>query len=603
MHEIWLTVQEVSTLLSISCRAIQKSVANGKYAAMTVSSVGRNGKQYLIALDSLPTEAQEKYYACQETEASERLLTFENMQKYTQKQLEDAGRKAAIVRRFWRSGKTAVAFLNEYNEQLDKPITPRQLLYWVKQYKKGGSPALIDRRGGYNKGSSSIPEEAWDAFYSLYMTPQQRSIKFCYDKVKARHPDIPSVDAFEFRLKKIPELVKIRYREGKKAFRDKLPYMIRDKSDVLSNEIWCSDHHRADVFVRNKLGKVFRPWITVFTDIRSTKVVSCIVREADPNTTVVLKCLREGVREYGIPDFIYTDNGKDYLAKAFDPENEDSVFRMLEIEKITALPYHGQAKPVERFFRTLEERFGKSFYSYAGNDAKKRPEHMKKTTKKLEEDENIPTFEFYQEQLMNYVREYNATPHSGSGMNNKSPNEVYSENLPESIETVSEEILCVVFGKTQIRKVNNNGIKLYCNTFTDRDGILSEFMGKEVKVKYDYDNMEVAYVYDMENHFICKVFPKLHSPFRGTNEEDYERAAKERRNVKKIVKQYQPKRLKDESDYLFGYIAEEHKAEWKKEQVQNSATEEAQKAVSDTEMGRKFNPFADLYDDYEEECV
>lgn len=171
MHEIWLTVQEVSELLSISCRAIQKGIANGKYTAMTVSSVGRNGKQYLIALESLPTEAQEKYHANQEIGASERLLTFENMQKYTQKQLEDAGRKATIVRRFWRSGKSAVAFLKEYNEQIDKPITPRQLLYWVKQYQKGGSPALIDKRGGHNKGTSSIPEEAWDAFYSLYMTP------------------------------------------------------------------------------------------------------------------------------------------------------------------------------------------------------------------------------------------------------------------------------------------------------------------------------------------------------------------------------------------------------------------------------------------------
>lgn len=66
---------------------------------------------------------------------------------------------------------------------------------------------------------------------------------------------------------------------------------------------------------------------------------------------------------------------------------------VLGIGKITATPYHGQAKSVERFFRTLEERFGKMFYSYAGNDAKKRPEHMAKTLKKLEQDENIPTLE------------------------------------------------------------------------------------------------------------------------------------------------------------------------------------------------------------------
>ncbi len=46
MHEIWLTVREVSELLSISCRAVQKNVANEKYTATTVSSAGRNGNQY-----------------------------------------------------------------------------------------------------------------------------------------------------------------------------------------------------------------------------------------------------------------------------------------------------------------------------------------------------------------------------------------------------------------------------------------------------------------------------------------------------------------------------------------------------------------------------
>jgi len=42
----------------------------------------------------------------------------------------------------------------------------------------------------------------------------------------------------------------------------------------------------------------------------------------------------------------------------------------------------------------LEERFGKMFYSYAENDAKKRPEHMQKTNKVLDGDKNISSLEF-----------------------------------------------------------------------------------------------------------------------------------------------------------------------------------------------------------------
>ena len=117
------------------------------------------------------------------------------------------------------------------------------------------------------------------------------------------------MSAFKRKVRTIPEYAILKYRTGTKAFNDALPHMIRDKSDVMSNDIWCSDHHRADVFVKNSTGHVIRPWITVFTDIRSTKIMSFIVREADPNTTVVKKCLRLGIEKYGVPNEIYTDKG------------------------------------------------------------------------------------------------------------------------------------------------------------------------------------------------------------------------------------------------------------------------------------------------------
>ena len=86
---------------------------------------------------------------------------------------------------------------------------------------------------------------------------------------------------------------------------------------------------------------------------------------------------------------IQTDNGKDYLSKDLDPNEENSLLSLLGIEKMTALPKHGQAKPIERFFGTLEEGFGKFCYGYAGNDAKKRPDYLHKLSKNLANDPNI----------------------------------------------------------------------------------------------------------------------------------------------------------------------------------------------------------------------
>lgn len=433
--------------------------------------------------------------------------------------------------------------------------------------------------------------------YVLYAVhdPQKRGIKWCYDKVKLAFPDVPSVSAFKRKVRTIPEYAILKYRTGTKAFNDALPHMIRDKSDVMSNDIWCSDHHRADVFVKNSTGHVIRPWITVFTDIRSTKIMSFIVREADPNTTVVKKCLRLGIEKYGVPNEIYTDNGKDYKAKELSEEYPLSVMNVLGIRKVTATPYHGQAKPVERFFRTLEERFGKMFYSYAGNDAKKRPEHMQKTNKVLDKDKDIPSLEFYIEKLTEYTSEYNNTAHYGEGMDGRTPNQVYSENITEIREIGDSNALRLLFGKTVERTVQKNGIAMYNNTFTNNDGKLIPYYDKKVMVTYDPDDLETVYIFDTEYNYICSASAKLKTPFRSCNEEDYIRAGKEKRAVRQFAKKYKPKQYKNTFDLIAEYQLEE--LQYKEEQspdvpvrkVATSYSDEIEKTFEDKQQEKARN--------------
>ncbi|MDE7363907.1 MAG: Mu transposase C-terminal domain-containing protein, partial [Ruminococcus sp.] len=550
--------------------------------------VGRGGKQLLISLESLPHEAQDRYNG---VEKEPELL----IERYSLMQIKDAEYKASIVLDFQRSGVSADKFIQDFNARNNENFTTRQLYQWQKKYKNGGIESLIDTRGGYNKGACSISEKAWDMFYTLYMTPQERSIKWCYDKTKLAFPDVLSVSAFKRKVSTIPEYAILKYRKGKKAFNDALPHMIRDKSGVMSDDIWCSDHHCADVFVKNSTGHVIRPWITIFTDIRSTKVMSFIVREADPNTTVVKKCLRLGIEKYGVPNEIYTDNGKDYKAKELSEEYPLSLMNVLGISKVTATPYHGQAKPVERFFRTLEERFGKMFYSYAGNDAKKRPEHMQKTNKALEKDKDIPSLEFYIKKLTEYVSEYNNTAHYGDGMDGKTPNQVYSENLTEIREIGDSNALRLLFGKTVERTVQKNGISMYSNTFTNNDGKLIPYYDRKVMVTYDPDDLETVYIFDTDYNYICSASAKLKTPFRSCNEEDYIRAGKEKRAVRQFVKKYKPKQCKSTFDLIAEYQLEE--LQYKEEQspdvqvrkVATTYSEEIEKTLEESQQEKENN--------------
>ena len=593
---MWLTVKETASLLSVSERSIQKNALKGKYICKYINGIGgKNGKVLQILLESLPQEAQDKYNGTEnESEESELLI-----EKYSLTQIREAEYKASVVLEFQQSKLSAEKFIKKFNIENGEDFSARQLYKWQEKFTEGGTQALVDGRGGHNKGACSISDEAWEFFCSLYMTLQQRSIQWCYDKTKLKFPGIPSVSAFKRKAREIPEYAILRYRVGKKAFNDALPSMIRDKSQVKPNDIWCSDHHRIDVFVRNSTGHVIRPWITVFSDICSTKIMSFIVREENPNTTVVKKCLRLGMETYGVPYEIYTDNGKDYKARDLSLEYPLSVMNVLGIGKITATPYHGQAKPIERFFRTLEERFGKMFYSYAGNDAKKRPEHMAKTIQRLEEDPNIPTLDFYIEQLERWIEEYNNTAHHGEEMNGKTPNQVYYERLEKKREVNDRNALRLLCGKTEIRAVDKNGIRLMNNMFCNYDGRLIQYYGKRVMVTYDPDDMENVYIFDMDYRYICTAVSKFKTMFRSVTQADYERAGKEKRLVRQMVKKYKPLREKDTFDLIAGYHMEEKLYAESQAETENLTTpfsEQADKAfepkIKDTSFEEQMLAYA-----------
>ena len=98
---------------------------------------------------------------------------------------------------------------------------------------------------------------------------------------------------------------------------------------------------------------------------------------------MIKQCLRKGMEEFGVPKELYFDNGKDYREKSFNKDFPLSLTKQLGINQIYATPYHGQAKPIERFWETLEDRFCKFFY--LEKDAKKLPEDMRVTFEKLKD--------------------------------------------------------------------------------------------------------------------------------------------------------------------------------------------------------------------------
>lgn len=543
----WLSVNEVALLLELTPRAIRKRIET--YQFQYIDGIGQGGKVLQIALESLPLLAQEKYHML--LDEAEQQECSELITNCTEKQRQAADHKAQVVHEFDFSGVSGRRFLEQYNAQNGESVSLNQLYDWKRKLDKGGIAALIDERGSHNRGISSIPDEAWELFKSWYLTPQRRSIKLCYDKVKEQYPDIPSVSAFERRVRKeFTEYILMRYRGNYKDFRDALPYHERTKIDIESNEIWSSDHHTCDTFVLDKRGNAVRPTLTVITDIRSTRIMAFKVRDSEGNTSVIKQCLRDAMIKFGVPLKFYTDNGKDYTSKELSQDYPDSLVNALGIKQILAQPYHGQSKPVERFFKTFEEHCGKLFRTYSGSNAVNRPDDTRMLNKKLAKKSYIPTIDEYIEVVTAYMEQYNSAAHSGEDMDGKSPNAVYLENLHHKREVKNADVLRLLCGRFITRTVGRNGIRMNNTTFTEYEGLLLPYYKKRVTVVYDPEDMSSLTVLDVESRkFICNIQPKVLTPFGAANEEDFRRAAKQRKKVLDYVNGAKPRRMAEHQTF------------------------------------------------------
>ncbi len=504
----WLSVKEVAYILKITERMVRINVQNNKYKYFQyINGIGGNsGKVIQIALESLSLEAQDRYHGI----VKEKQQSIYQSLTATQRSLVDF--KHSIVldykefKNIYPRADKMQAFLSKYNGQHpNEPLTKRQLNHWENLYDRDGINGLVDRRGGYNKGQSSIPEDAWNVFKKLWLQESQPTVQSCYDMTVYHFPNLtlPHVSTFARQAEKIPEPVKIRYREGKKAYKDKCePFIPTDYTRIYSNQQWVADHHIFDVLVVDESGYVFRPWLSGWEDRKSRAILGYTINKISPNSDIVLDSFARACYKYGIPDEVKLDNGKDYkVYDLFNKEFSKSVVNEMNIKVSFATPYNAKAKPIERLFGTLEQRYCKHLSSYIGNDPKKRPEKMKKLNTKLKE-VAMPYDEFVKF-VENMVNTYNSTVHSS--LNGKTPIEAYKENFINPMRVVKDiDVLKMFLMRTSKPiTVGRNGIKVPAIGYFFDDAKLFPYKGKKVYARYNSEDVRSVYVFSEDDEFIC----------------------------------------------------------------------------------------------------
>jgi len=549
----YLTVKEVAELKSCSERYIKQLCKDGKFETkQEMNSKGR--MKYMIPVTALPEDLQAKYYKQKRTETGimPEKIESENGSakalKYGCKGIKKPFQEFSETERetiqFWinlltewqaeRSGRKDKTEFDKIFVAHQKYISPDieisiSILYRkYSAYQNECYTDLIDKRGGWNKGKSKLDDDSiiWQAFLSLYLDDSEPKIADCYKKMTAfiaeEHPElifqIPSVDTFRRKIKKIPFAVLEYSHKGKKAMHDHcLPYADRLTDNLLANRVWVMDNYTLDVLVKNEDGVTAtkRIYLTGVLDAKSFVLVGWNI-STSPDSQSTLIALKNAILRHGCPVELYLDNGREFTAKDLsdcrgsrkmsDEEFPVSIFERLEIKVTFAKPRNAQAKAIERAHLTFKNQFCRGLDGWCGGNILERRESLKRHIKNgiIETEPEIRSFfKEYIECVYN-IGEYGGSDPKYQGC---SKIDVWNKSIQNtSLKVYKPDTLNLLMMRTKgYQKIRREGVFVPYQSekiwYYDKN-ITWKHINEEVCVRYDPCDLRQVRIYDKDDRYL-----------------------------------------------------------------------------------------------------
>lgn len=574
---IYLTVAEAAKLKNCSQQYVKRLALEGSLSA-TETVNENNRKKYLIPITEFSQQEQLRYYKSHGKEIPDELLPkrkpkavrpHKELDEFTANQREEIALWIGILKawdEYCAKSKLQKVPATEKFVQLQQKINPglnisKGILYRKKAALKADDLAgLIDNRGSWKKGTSSIPEVAWECFLYFYLDQAQYSIQACMEYTEMwlqqeapEYLPLPNYSSFYRRVQTdIPKPLEIMGREGMKAFNDRCgTYIRRTYEGMMSNEWWIADNHTFDVMTKGEDGQIHRLYLTAFFDARSGIFTGCYVTSA-PSSQATLIALRKGILKYGIPENIYVDNGREFLTRDVgglghrqkkstkNVFNPPPVFQRLGIHMTNAIVRNAKAKIIERRFRDVKERLSKLFSTYTGGNVLEKPERLKSVLKS----DSIPTDEEFTKAVEDILTYYfNERAYSGavSKDSGKTRMRVFEENLHEKRVASEADLNLLLMRSTRSQKVGRRGVHVkIAGESIDYicDELKTLYFDKSVYCRYDPENMATVRVYDLDDNYLMTVPAENEAILEyGASKDEIARAMKKTRSFEKLTRE------------------------------------------------------------------
>lgn len=450
------------------------------------------------------------------------------------------------------------AYADEFAEKLG--ISQRTLYRYAQSYLEASAWSLkMEKEEGHSFDyykPLSLCRKPKEKFTFPSLTDEQKALieNIWFDKVFASNlgtiemlyekfievadergwEDYPSVKTVNRYIKYIMEEQKgsnahFLQSNGLREFKNKK--MIKAKRDTKSlavMEFVQGDEHTFDCWVEytssNGKIKAIKPRLVAWIDTRTRCIIGDVICET-PNSQVLKESLVKMIYSSpigGVPQHLHIDNGKDYTSETnlgqnrnervmleFDSETK-GFYRSIGIEDWSrSLPYQPWGKAqIERFFRTVCNRFTKWMASYTGTltGSKTSDKRKKNISKMLERGELLTMEEFYE--LWNKWKDEKYHSHVHRGL--KEDNEQYIKPAELFINAENKyikappprEYASMLLMKSDEALVRNQGIYKFNTIYTDYE--LSKYVGEKVGIRWDIDDVTKLYVYAKDGKKICE---------------------------------------------------------------------------------------------------
>ncbi len=276
-----------------------------------------------------------------------------------------------------------------------------------------------------------------------------------------------------------------------------------DAGIVRLNQLWEIDASPADVLLNDGRHSIY-----AVIDVWSRRMKAFVTKT--PRSEAALVLIRHAIMDWGVPENIKTDNGKDFVSRRFTVSVE-----MLGINQEVTPPFSPERKPhIERGIGTLQRDLMPLLPGFIGHNVadRKQIEARKAFAQRLgESEEKAFAVGLTATEMQAYLDDwcanrYQHKPHSG--LDGQTPF-TRAASWPQAIRRIENErgldlLLAPLASGESTRIVTKKGIKIENVHFFD--AALARFIGQTVFVRHDPVDLGSIYVFSDAgaSQFICR---------------------------------------------------------------------------------------------------